>query len=337
MSRGIVVTKEELPELRQWNPPSIDEDLFIPPLHPSFTAGISPIPASPSPAPMSRHSSAASGDATSEDTSNESTHALPTVKEIEAISKDAYDEGFERGQQEGKTQGIEQGHAEGLAKGLEEGLKKGQEQGHQEGLAKALEEGAKQGQERGHQEGFTKGLEEGIKQGREQGQEQGHREGFAKGLEEGKQEGREKGHQEGLGHVDEEVQNQRERLRQIVAFLEQPLVNLDAEVEDQLVTLSIALAKQVIRSELRLNPNEIVLVVREALESLPTARRHLRIVLHPEDVLLVQEALGEGERNVRLLGDVALTRGGCRVETDTSRIDVTVEQRLNQVIAQLLP
>ncbi|CAK0751775.1 flagellar assembly protein FliH [Gammaproteobacteria bacterium] len=330
MSRGIVVTKEELPELRQWNPPSIDEDLFIPPPHPSFTAGISAVSASPSPAPAARHSSANS---TSEGASHESTHALPTVKEIEAISKDAYDEGFERGQQEGKTQGIEQGHAEGLAKGLEEGVKQGQEQGHAEGLTKGLEEGVKQGQEQGHQEGFAKGLEEGLKKG----QEQGHQEGFAKGLEEGKQEGREQGHQEGLGHVDEVVRNQRERLRQIVAFLEQPLVNLDAEVEDQLVTLSIALAKQVIRSELRLNPSEIVLVVREALESLPTARRHLRIVLHPEDVLLVQEALGEGERNVRLLGDSALTRGGCRVETDTSRIDVTVEQRLNQVIAQLLP
>lgn len=58
----------------------------------------------------------------------------PTLEEIEAIRKAAYDEGFEQGKlagyEEGKTQGYQeglaQGHAEGMENGRQEGLAEGQ-------------------------------------------------------------------------------------------------------------------------------------------------------------------------------------------------------------------
>ena len=118
--------------------------------------------------------------------------------------------------------------------------------------------------------------------------------------------------------------------------MEKPLADLDAEVEEQLVALAIALARQIIHREIRLHPEAITLVVREDLESLPMARRNTKIVLHPEDLPLVLAALGESERGIRLLEDPALSRGGCRVETDNSRIDATLEQRIHQVLARLL-
>ncbi|XOV79266.1 MAG: flagellar assembly protein FliH [Aestuariibacter sp.] len=59
----------------------------------------------------------------------------PTAEEIEAIRKEAYEEGFKQGQEEGKaagfeegkTEGLETGHAEGFEKGLAEGLEEGRE------------------------------------------------------------------------------------------------------------------------------------------------------------------------------------------------------------------
>ena len=37
-----------------------------------------------------------------------------------------------------------------------------------------------------------------------------------------------------------------------------------------------------------------------------------------------------------LFAVIELSRGGCRVSTDTSRIDATVENRVNAVIAEVL-
>jgi len=169
---------------------------------------------------------------------------------------------------------------------------------------------------------------------------------LAQGLEEGRRDGLtqgfEKGHHDGLEQSDAEVQAKLEQLGQIISLLDQPLADLDLEVEEQLVALVVAIARQVVRRELHLSPGEIIPVVRDALTSLPTAHRNLRISLHPEDIPLVRAALGvtlktgEGEHEIRLVEDAAITRGGCRVETDASRIDTTVEQRINRVITRLL-
>jgi flagellar assembly protein FliH len=261
MFRGIIA-KEELVALQRWELPGIDEDLFIPPPPAPREGGSPPTTTAESPLPLE----------SPPPTVTEAVAALPTVEELEAISRAAYEEGFERGQREG----FEEGHRDGLAQGLE--------QGRRDGLA--------------------------------QGLEQGHREGRAGG--------------------EAEAHARIERLGQILTVLEQPLVDLDAEVEEQLVALALAVARQMVRRELHLNPGEIVPVVREALASLPAARRHLRLYLHPDDIHIVRAALGEGERGMRLIEDVGLTRGGCRVETDVSRIDATVEQRLNRVITSLL-
>lgn len=62
----------------------------------------------------------------------------PTVKELEEIRENAYNEGFEQGFAQGMTQGEahgkQEGHAKGLAQGEEEGRKLGEKQGFEEAL-----------------------------------------------------------------------------------------------------------------------------------------------------------------------------------------------------------
>ncbi len=219
-------------------------------------------------------------------------------EEIELLTKAARDEGF--------------------AVGHKEGVEKGFLQGQRDGLAKGQEEGRKQGIAEGKQEGLTRGLEEGRRDGQTKGQEQGLREGLAKG--------------------DAEVKAKLARLEQLLRLLDEPLADLDAVVEEQLVALAIVVARQVVRRELRTHPGEIVPVVHEALASLPMAHRHVRLFLNPEDMPLVRAALKpeESEQGVRLVEDTAVMVGGCRIETDASRIDATVESRLDQVVARLL-
>ena len=167
--------------------------------------------------------------------------------------------------------------------------------------------------------------------------EQGYAEGRAAGYEQGYHQGYEQGREEGLAASDAEQQVLVARLQGIMESLDEPLAQLDEAVEEALVTLAIAIARQLIRRELRTNPGEVVAVVREAMAALPIASRNVHLALHPDDATLVRKAIAlESDTSLwTIVEDPVLTRGGCRVESDDSRIDATVETRLASVIAQV--
>ena len=47
-------------------------------------------------------------------------------------------------------------------------------------------------------------------------------------------------------------------------------------------------------------------------------------------------AINENEAQIQILDDPVQARGGCKVQTETSQIDASVETRLNAIIAQVL-
>ena len=157
-------------------------------------------------------------------------------------------------------------------------------------------------------------------------QKQAYEEGFALGRKEGRNAGQ--------AQIKASVQ----RLEQLMSALARPFAELDQRVEKELVNLAIAMTRQLIRRELKTDPGQIIAVVREALAALPVATRGVRVHLHPDDAALVRSALSvaEGEQAWKLMEDPALTRGGCRVVSETSQIDATVEARLNAIIAATL-
>ena len=114
-----------------------------------------------------------------------------------------------------------------------------------------------------------------------------------------------------------------------------PFEALDQEVEEKLVALSMAVARHLVRREFRTDREQIVAVVREAVTALPESGRSVQLYLHPEDAALVRELVPvpEGENPWTIFEDPTITRGGCRVTTDISRVDATLEARLNAVIA----
>lgn len=123
----------------------------------------------------------------------------------------------------------------------------------------------------------------------------------------------------------------------LLGALAHPFEALDDSVERELVTLVMTLVRQLLRRELRAEPGEVVAVVREALALLPVAARNVSVHLHPNDAALVRESLaGSGEeRPWRLVEDPLLGRGGCRVTTEDSHIDASIETRLTKLFAQV--
>ena len=148
-------------------------------------------------------------------------------------------------------------------------------------------------------------------------------EGLAKGYNDGKQSATQQ-----LSQVMEAVLNRSAR----------PLQQLDREVEEQLVQLVMAVTRQLVRREIKTEPGEIVAVVREAMQMLPVSAREVQLFLHPEDVQIIKQVLSDGDNHTywKLNSDPTLERGGCRIQTESSSIDATVERRLTSVIANML-
>jgi len=177
-------------------------------------------------------------------------------------------------------------------------------------------------------------FDEAFEQGRQQGFEQGLKQGY----EQGHQQGLETGHKQGYEESQHLLQKQMAELNALLEALAEPFKTLDAEVEQELVKLVIAVARQIIRREIKLDPGQIVGVIREAVNVLPLSSQHIILNLHPEDAELVRTLLklDENPPSWRLQENPLITRGGCIVETEVSAVDATLEKRISAVIATML-
>ncbi len=172
-------------------------------------------------------------------------------------------------------------------------------------------------------------IEELQKQAWEEGHEQGHKAGYEAGFAKGIEEAREL------------MEMRLQQFDEVLGRLAAPLEDLDEVVVEQMAQLSMAVARHLVRRELRTDPGQVVAVVREALSALPVGARKVTVALHPDDAALVREAFSVQEEDEdalrwKIVEDPLLTRGGCKVEAEDSRIDATVEKRLNQIIVTVL-
>lgn len=161
---------------------------------------------------------------------------------------------------------------------------------------------------------------------------------YDEGFEQGKKEGFEYGHKEALSQGRTELAAKVEKLEQLMALLDRPLQHLDDQVERELIEMVISMVRQLVRREVRTDPEQIIGVVREALSILPVSSRGIRVVLHPDDATLVRNIyeLSENELGWKIIEDPLVARGGCRVLTESSQVDATLESRLASLIAPLL-
>jgi flagellar assembly protein FliH len=138
--------------------------------------------------------------------------------------------------------------------------------------------------------------------------------------------------------TNDQLKAQVVRLEQVLASLAQPLKDVDAQVEEQLLSLSLTIAKQLVRRELKMDPAQVIAIIRETVALLPAAARDVRVHLHPEDAAVVRERLATpaAERAWSIVEDPVMTRGGCRVATETALIDARLETRINTVVSAML-
>lgn len=125
------------------------------------------------------------------------------------------------------------------------------------------------------------------------------------------------------------------RFDSLLQFIGRPLQDLDADVEKMLLQLALTVGKQLARRELRIDPAQVIAIIRESLAELPAAAREIRVHLHPDDAAIVRERLAAptNERAWTVVEDPTMSRGGCVVRTDNSQIDARLESRISTIIA----
>ena len=159
----------------------------------------------------------------------------------------------------------------------------------------------------------------------EHGYKAGHVEGVRKGEAELKQR---------IAQVDVQLT----ALQAIIQTLAKPLAELDAGIENELTRLAMIIAKHLVRRELKLDPSQVIGIVRHTVGLLPLAARNIKVHLHPDDAAILRDRLATpvGEQEWELREDPLMARGGCRVTTDNASIDARVESTIAAAMRGLL-
>lgn len=125
------------------------------------------------------------------------------------------------------------------------------------------------------------------------------------------------GHAEGISAAQATAKT----VATVLDNLTQAVASIEQQIADQLLTLAIEIANQVMRQSLRLQPELILPLVREAVTALHPHHGQPQLFLHPDDAFLVREQLGEqlAHGNSRIIDDATLTAGGCRARTRRQR------------------
>ena len=161
--------------------------------------------------------------------------------------------------------------------------------------------------------------------------QEAYNEGFSTGEKDGFHAGQLKAKQE----ADAALTSKLDGLEKLMAQLLEPIADQDRNLEHAMVTLVSQLAREVIQRDLLIDSSQIRQVLREALKLLPMGASNVRIYINPQDFDLVKALRERHEETWKIVEDSDLLPGGCRIETEQSRIDASVETRLGQAISQL--
>lgn len=179
----------------------------------------------------------------------------------------------------------------------------------------------------GYKEGVSKGHEDGFSSGSEEGRLSGHASGFNQGRIEGKLKGKEA--------IDEQLNEIIAPISALKSILEEGHNQQIRQQQTTILELIRRVSQQVIRCELTLQPQQILSLVEETMQALPDTRAEMKIHLEPNAVHKLKELAAEKIKHWTLVADPTISPGGCRIVSDKSDADASVETRLNACMDQV--
>lgn len=172
----------------------------------------------------------------------------------------------------------------------------------------------------GFQLGMTKGYEEGQKEGVEKGQVQGFEEGLLKGQQQGIE--------QGIAEGKKEFLTASVPFSGMVEKVERLFIEQERRQRELVCELVQKVAQQVIRCELALQPQQILALVEETLETLPSEPQGIKVLMAQEEFAQIEKVASEKIAEWNIVCDPNLRQGDCRIITKTAEADAGCELRL---------
>jgi flagellar assembly protein FliH len=158
-------------------------------------------------------------------------------------------------------------------------------------------------------------------QARQEGYSAGHAEGLAQGLAKGR----------------EIAAREAARLSGLADTFSTEVAKADETISQQVLDLSLDLARALLKSALAIRPELVIPIVKEAVRYLPAIHQPALLYLNPDDAVLVKDRIGDelGKMGWQLTDDAQLEPGSCRVETANNQIDASLPTRWQRLTAAL--
>jgi len=157
------------------------------------------------------------------------------------------------------------------------------------------------------------------------------KEAFAKGMQEG--------FAVGIAKAKEVALDDKKRLSELTSAFANALEMADEKIEERILILALDIAKAMLKTKLKVDPEAILPVVKDAMHYLPYVQKPARIFVHHEDARILRDQLGDelSEQVWLIQEDNNIERGGCLVETGANQIDATNAmrwKRISEALAQ---
>lgn len=172
---------------------------------------------------------------------------------------------------------------------------------------------------------INKETEEKVQQIEKEAYERGYKEGHEKGFKEGEQ----------------EVERLVQRIHTIISKTIEKRNEIIDESETQLINMVLLIAKKVIKVISENQKNVVINNVMQALLKLKGSG-DIIIKVNPDDLELAtshketfQKRLEQG-RNISILEDTTVDRGGCVIETDFGQINARISSQLHEIEEKIL-
>jgi len=156
-----------------------------------------------------------------------------------------------------------------------------------------------------------------------------------------RQSGYQDGYRDGLAALDSFkesfAQQVTAQVGQLLQSFDRELAALEQQLAEAVTRVATALAREVLRDELQARPELVARVAQEAMGALLKSARHVTVVLHPDDEVLVAEACGDQIQalGAQLVARAGIGRGGCQVESDVGSIDARITTRWAEAAGRL--
>ncbi|MDO5774681.1 MAG: flagellar assembly protein FliH [Spirochaetales bacterium] len=160
-------------------------------------------------------------------------------------------------------------------------------------------------------------------------------------FEKSKSDGFKAGHEEGYKTGNEEAQRLVERIHKMIEAVQAKRQEILDNTEQQIVNLVILIARKVVKI---MSENQKSVIMSNVLQALKKVKGSGDVTLRVNlaDVKLTTEHIKdfirqvENIKNISVVEDSSVEKGGCIVETDFGAIDARISSQLNELETQIL-